>query len=71
MDFEEFKRNFELFTKIDTPEKLAICERQYKNELLRTEDEKYFEPESIELGSGMAARRKSAKSYLQCYTTAQ
>ncbi|MES2513778.1 MAG: hypothetical protein V4580_06510 [Bacteroidota bacterium] len=44
MDFEEFKHTFEIFTKIDTPEKLAICERQYQQEILRKEDEKYFEP---------------------------
>jgi hypothetical protein len=30
MTFEEFKRNFEIFAKIDSPEKLAICEQQYR-----------------------------------------
>jgi len=44
MNFEEFKKTFEIFMKIDTPEKLAICERQYQNEILRIEDAKYFEP---------------------------
>ena len=44
MIFDDFKKHFELFSKIDTPEKLAICERQYKQHLLAVEDENYFEP---------------------------
>ena len=45
MDFETFKKDFERFTKIDTPEKLSICEKQYEKHLLYIEDQKYFEPE--------------------------
>ncbi len=44
MNFDDYKKQFEVFSKIDTPEKLAICERQYKQHLLTLEDEKYFEP---------------------------
>jgi hypothetical protein len=44
MTFEDYKKHFETFSKIDTAEKLAICESQYKKHLLHTEDEEYFEP---------------------------
>lgn len=44
MTFEEFKRNFEIFAKIDTPEKLDICRRQYQTYLLSQEDANFFEP---------------------------
>lgn len=47
MDFEAFKKDFERFSKIDTPEKFAICESQYQYYLLRQEDDKYFEPWAI------------------------
>ena len=33
-----------MFGKIDTAEKLAICERQYQRHLSHMEDENYFEP---------------------------
>ncbi len=44
MTFEEFKREFEIFSKIDTPEKLAACERQFQQRLVQMEDADYFEP---------------------------
>jgi len=44
MTFEEFKQYFETFAKIDTPEKLAICEKQYRQHLLLKEDSNFFEP---------------------------
>lgn len=44
MTFDDFKKQFEVFNKIDTSEKLAICERQYKEHLLRIEDAAFFEP---------------------------
>jgi hypothetical protein len=44
MNFDDYKKKFEVFAKIDTPEKLAICEQQYQQYLLRIDDEKYFEP---------------------------
>jgi hypothetical protein len=44
MTFDDYKKQFEVFNKIDTPEKLIICERQYKYHLLALEDENYFEP---------------------------
>lgn len=50
MTFDDFKKQFEIFSKIDTAEKLAICESQYEKHLLHIEDEKYFEPVEIELG---------------------
>ena len=42
--FEDFKKQFEIFCKIDSPEKLAICESQYKSRLLHIEAQKHFEP---------------------------
>jgi hypothetical protein len=44
MTFEEFKMDFERFSKIDTPQKLAICKERYRTHLLREEDNKFFEP---------------------------
>jgi|GEM_PF-6422074 len=44
MTFEEYRKQFEIFCKIDTPEKLAICENQYKSRLLHIEAQKHFEP---------------------------
>jgi hypothetical protein len=44
MTFEEFKEQVEVFGKIDTAEKLAFYKRQYESHLLRSEDQKYFEP---------------------------
>jgi len=45
MTFDDFKRHFEIFSQIDSAEKLAICEIQYQNHLLEIEDTKYFEPD--------------------------
>lgn len=42
--FEEYKKKFEIFCKIDSPEKLAICQSQYKNQLLHIEAQNHFEP---------------------------
>jgi len=44
MTFEEFKLHFEIFSKIDTPEKLGICEQQYRTHLIAKEDNNFFEP---------------------------
>lgn len=43
MTFDDFKKQFAIFSKIDTAEKLAICESQYEKHLLHIEDENYFE----------------------------
>lgn len=56
MDFETFKAEFERFTKIDTPEKLSICENQYAKHLLYIEDQKYFEPEMEKGGDDILSR---------------
>lgn len=44
MTFEDFKLHFEMFAKIDTPEKLAICERQYRAHLVAKDDSNFFKP---------------------------
>jgi len=44
MTFDDFKLHFEMFAKIDTPEKLAICERQYRMHLAAKEDGNFLEP---------------------------
>jgi len=44
MTFDEFKINFEKFSKIDSAEKLAICEQKYQQHLLHIADQDYFEP---------------------------
>lgn len=56
MTFEDFKRHFEQFSKIDTAEKLAICQSQYENHLLHTEDEQYFEPLTQCLGDNTVSK---------------
>jgi hypothetical protein len=38
--FEEYKKQFEIFSKIDSPEKLAICESQYNYAI---SDRQYYE----------------------------
>ncbi len=38
MTFDEFKSNFEKFSKIDNTEKLAICEQKYQQHLLHIAD---------------------------------
>lgn len=43
MTFEDYKRQFEIFLKIDSPDKLAICEKQYQEYLKQKEDSDYFE----------------------------
>lgn len=54
--FEEFKKQFEIFCKIDSPEKLKICENQYKSQLLQIEDQKHFEPFEYESGDDVSSR---------------
>jgi len=44
MTFEEYKKKFEVFSRIDSPEKLAICESQYRMHLLHVEAQHHFEP---------------------------
>ena len=44
MTFEEYRKHFEIFSKIDSPEKLAICESQYKMHLFQIEAWQHFEP---------------------------
>ncbi|RYD55765.1 MAG: hypothetical protein EOP56_14475 [Sphingobacteriales bacterium] len=44
MTFEDFKKHFEQFAKLDTPEKLAFCKRKYKTYLQQQEDADFFEP---------------------------
>ena len=53
MNFDDFKKQFEIFTKIDTPEKLVICESQYKQHLLALEDENHFEPFEKDSNAGI------------------
>lgn len=44
MTFEEFKREQEKFTKVDTPEKMLILQERYDKYLFLLEDNKHFEP---------------------------
>ena len=44
MTFEEYRKTFENFSKIDTPEKLAICEQQYQSYIRALESNNFFEP---------------------------
>ena len=44
MTFEEYRKTFENFSKIDTPEKLAICEQQYRSYIRALESNNFFEP---------------------------
>ena len=54
--FEEYKKQFEIFCKIDSPEKLEICKNQYKSKLLHLEAQNYFEPFEHRLGDDILAR---------------
>jgi hypothetical protein len=56
MTFEDYKKHFETFSKIDTAEKLANCESQYKRHLLHIEDEEYFEPITQRLGEDIISQ---------------
>lgn len=56
MTFEDYKRHFEQFSKIDTAEKLAICKNQYEKHLLHIEDEEYFEPVTERLGDDIVSQ---------------
>lgn len=44
MTFEEFKKDFEIFHKLNTPYMVALCEKQYRTHLLMLEDEEHFQP---------------------------
>ena len=55
MTFEEYKKECEIFGKIDSPEKLAICERQFNNYLLNIEDQNYFEPFAFDVSDDMTS----------------
>jgi hypothetical protein len=55
MTFEEYKKQFEIFCKIDTPEKLAICESQFRKHLQNIEDENYFEPYEFRTGNDIGS----------------
>jgi hypothetical protein len=54
--FEEFRKHFEIFAKIDSPEKLAICESQYKMHVLRIKALEHFEPFEYHSGGDMVDR---------------
>lgn len=56
--FEEYKKQFEIFCKIDSPEKLEICKNQYKSQLLHMEAQNYFEPFEYPSGNDTLARYK-------------
>ena len=56
MTLDDFKKQFEIFSKIDTAEKLAICEKQYQQHLLHIEDDNYFEPNEIDLVNDISSR---------------
>lgn len=49
MTFENFKKDFEIWQKIETPEKLEVCKKKYKEYLLHEDDKNYFEPINEEL----------------------
>ena len=51
MTFDEFKKQFEVWRKIDTPEILKICEHQYQQQLLIQDDNNYFEPLTIDISN--------------------
>ena len=44
MDFEDFKKHWEIFSKIDSEEKLAACKARFENHRLHAEDQNFFEP---------------------------
>jgi hypothetical protein len=65
MTFDNFKKHFEAFSKIDTSEKLAICESQYQQYLLRTEDAEFFEPaQNDNSNDRVSDYRRSLKQFL-------
>jgi hypothetical protein len=54
--FEEYRKHFEIFAKIDSPEKLAICESQYKKHVLRIKALEHFEPFEFQSGDDIVVR---------------
>ena len=69
MTFDDFKKQFEIFSKIDTAEKLAICESQYEKHLLHIEDENYFEPIENDLGDDMVSLYEKNLKKILCFDT--
>ncbi len=67
MTFDDFKKQFEIFSKIDTAEKLAICESQYEKHLLQIEDENYFEPVENELGDDLVSHYERNLNNILCF----
>ncbi|MFT3679934.1 MAG: hypothetical protein QM791_06655 [Ferruginibacter sp.] len=66
MTFDDFKKQFEIFSKIDTAEKLAICESQYEKNLLHIEDENYFEPTANYLADNMVSLYEKNLNKILC-----
>jgi hypothetical protein len=54
MTFEDFKKDFEKFSKVDTAEKYIVCENLYQKHLLYIEDANYFEPIDNDLGDDIS-----------------
>ena len=67
MTFDDFKKQFEIFSKIDTAEKLAICKSQYEKHLLHIEDEKYFEPVENEFGDDIVSHYERNLNKILCF----
>lgn len=47
MNFENFKRHFEQFKKIETKRELDICKNQYEKYVKQLESDNYFEPHKV------------------------
>jgi hypothetical protein len=56
MTFEDFKKQSEIFTKINTPEELAFLECQYQNHISHLENENYFEPFESKMGTDIISQ---------------
>lgn len=67
MTFDDFKKKFEIFSKIDTAEKLAICESQYEKHLLHIEDENYFEPTEKDLEHDIVSQYENNLNRIVCF----
>ncbi|MBO9567115.1 MAG: hypothetical protein J7621_30360 [Niastella sp.] len=55
MTFEDYKKDFERFAVIDSPEKLAHCEKMYQQHLLYLEEQNYFEPFEYRTGDDLSS----------------
>ncbi len=67
MTFDDFKKKFEIYSKIDTTEKLGICESQYEKYLLEIEDEKYFEPTKNDLSDNIISQYEKNLNQILCF----